>query len=98
VAVRQNIKMLAPHFPPFLVPRFVDQQVRDSVRAALAQLSPSSRPALSYRAASSYRASASARHRHRPCLVAVASSVLCTRGVQMEAREEIKGRCCAHSR
>jgi hypothetical protein len=30
VAVRQNIKMLAPHFPPSLVPRFVDQQVRDS--------------------------------------------------------------------
>jgi hypothetical protein len=27
VAVRQNIKMLAPHFPASLVPRFIDQQV-----------------------------------------------------------------------
>ena len=41
MAVRQNIKMLAPHFPPSLVPRFVDQQVRDS-RASFRK--PSSSP------------------------------------------------------
>eukprot|EP00918_Siedleckia_nematoides_P072960 GHVU01159278.1.p1 GENE.GHVU01159278.1~~GHVU01159278.1.p1 ORF type:complete len:353 (+),score=34.57 GHVU01159278.1:203-1261(+) len=48
VAVRQNIKMLAPHFPASLVPRFIDQQLSPHGMLAMIAEHGSQRTSMEY--------------------------------------------------